>query len=252
MVNNIEIKNKYYEFMEKMSHLSKRLDMNMSRCEKYTRNDLFALFENEDYYHFFMSNLDEMQEQGEYKDFNLKELRKDYENYSLLTGRLINKRLEIYDECMDLNIEFDKWSNDLNLTYKELDAWRDEREWYKCEWRSWGDHIIHKAMMLSIKSSDESVIETMINNARKVLKLVGCTDENDIYEAHFCLWCIETINKYTRHDIYEGANNVFSLDCLENRGLYLPDREHFMMGVLRVMRLVDDVFLYLCEDVDCI
>lgn len=250
MINNLELKNKYYEFMEKVSNLQELMDENMKYCEKYPRHELFGIFEDDDYYDFFIEAL---KERDDYKDIDLDKLREDYNTYKRMTGYLIDDRIKLYEDYMKTNIEFDEWSTKMRLTYKIIDTWRDERDWYEIKWRDWSsNHVINDTMHKSIEMTDEKEIEKMIENARKVLKLVNCTEEHDCWEVHFCLWGIETINKYIRYNIFNGADNVFAVDCLENRGMYCPDREGFMMGVLRVMELVDNVFIHLCKDVDCI
>lgn len=204
-----------------------------------------------------MNNLNEVKNtfEGFIARFNANEKELDEIMDSLSVKELMNernvkkavdKRVEIYKELMKIDIEFDIWSTKVGLTVEQINEWLEETGMYCSKWYDWSSNgIAYRAMMKTIKETKESEINEMINNARKVLNLVGCTDENDCYEVCDCLSSLERINKNIRNEIFDHGFSVFAVDMLENRNLYHPYRECFMMGVLKVLKLVDDVFLEL-------
>lgn len=204
-----------------------------------------------------MNNLNEVKStfEGFIARFNASEKELDEIMNSLSVKELMNERnvkkavderVEIYKELMKIDIEFDIWSTKVGLTIEQINEWLEETDMYCSKWYDWSSNgIAYRAMMKTIKETKESEINEMINNARKVLNLVGCTDENDCYEVCDCLSSLERINKNIRNEIFDHGFSVFAVDMLENRNLYHPYRECFMMGVLKVLKLVDDIFLEL-------
>ena len=163
----------------------------------------------------------------------------------------IDERLALFEESFQINIDFDRWATKNNVEYRQINNWIKEVEPYVAKYYDWcSNPIVRKTMEKSVDLTDENEIRKMINDAIKVLAVVGCTEENSFNEIHEYLEYLRIINEEYRHNIYNGTTTVFAVDILENRGLYQPYREGFMMGVLRVMEKVDSIFLCLCKKVD--
>ena len=196
---------------------------------------------------------------------NIDEIKKEYFQWLEKAGEIekkidltmrkklpkIDERLALFEESFQINIDFDRWATKNNVEYRQINSWIKEVEPYVVKYYDWcSNPIVRKTMKKSVDLTDENEIRKMINDAIKVLAVVGCTEENSFNEIHEYLEYLRIINEEYRHNIYNGTTTVFAVDILENRGLYQPYREGFMMGVLRVMEKVDSIFLCLCKKVD--
>lgn len=245
MMNLNNLKNEYFAWIDKFDVITYKLENNKKKAPE--RKDLYRLVEDEDYYQFIMVDYyeDALEVYPEIKDLDMDKLKEEYEIYIEGTRNAIIERLTIYDEYLELNKAFDVWTRKVNMDRKTLYKLQEERNIKDIEWCDWNSNLfINATMMNSIELMDEDEVDKLISNAIKVLDMIGYTkDGNDCWEVAHYLDNLQFINSNLRHDIDDNCMSIFAVDILENRGLWLPDREHFEMGILKVLDVVDEVFL---------
>lgn len=244
MMNLNNLKNEYFAWIDKFDVIADRLESNKNNAPE--RKDLFLLIEDPDYYQFMMVDYyeDAIEVNPELKNLDMDKLREEHAKYVEETRKAIQERLEIYNDHLELNQAFDAWARRNNLDWRGLHELQKERNVKTIEWDDWdSNQYIYSVMKNSIDMTDEEEVNKIISDARKVLNSVGYTDEKDYWETHDYLNYLELINKNVRHDIDDNCWSTLAIDVLENRALWLPDREHFKMGILKVLEMVDETFL---------
>ncbi len=242
-MNKIDnLRNDYLVWIDKFDVIADRLINNFSKVRE--RNDLFLMIEDRPYRDFIMEHYDEACEwMPNLKNLDMDALREEYREYIEDETMWMNERLNIYKDHMELNKAFDKWTKENDLQWKELDILRSERDIKVVEWNDWAsNHFINKVMRASIDMTDKDEVNELIADARERLNSVGYTPEKDYYEVHDYLEYLWTINNNFRCDIDDNCMSLLSIDVLENRQLYLPDRESFSMCILKIMEEVDNTF----------
>lgn len=244
MMNLNNLKNEYFAWIDKFDVIADRLENNKNSAPE--RKDLFLLIEDPDYYQFMMIDYyeDALEVNPEIKDLDMNKLREEHAKYVEETRKAIQERLEIYNDHLELNIAFDVWTKRNNLDWYSLHELQKERNVKSIEWDDWSSNpYLYSVMKNSIDMIDEDEVNKIISDARKVLNSIGYTDEKDYWETHDYLNYLDLINKNVRHDIDDNCWSTLAIDVLENRTLWLPDREHFKMGILKVLDTVDETFL---------
>lgn len=244
MMNLNNLKNEYFAWIDKFDVIADRLESNKNNAPE--RKELFLLIEDPDYYQFMMVDYyeDAIEVNPELKNLDMDKLREEHVKYVEETRKAIQERLEIYNDHLELNQAFDAWARRNNLDWRGLHELQKERNVKTIEWDDWSSNqYVYSVMKNSIDMTDEEEVDKIISDARKVLNSVGYTDEKDYWETHDYLNYLELINKNVRHDIDDNCWSTLAIDVLENRALWLPDREHFKLGILKVLDMVDETFL---------
>ena len=259
MKNYDEVRNEYIKFDERFKAIeSRRLEM-VGQYPEYNdewnklpcnRNWKFTYYDKEK-----EEWVEEVPKPIVLSDEELTRLEKEYKEYNIEHDKVLDKVLAIEQEKEDLEVIYNAWKeeNDIFEKCKEWGnelfghyPWRDEYDYE--DWAS--DPETGAKVDKSIAELDENEVAKFIDNARNALNSIGYTRDEDYREVHDYIDYIEYINRDMRHDIPNGCMSVFSLDILENRGLWIPYKEGFKECIEKVAKEVDSAFLHWLKDME--
>ena len=243
-MNKNEFKKEYLEYKAKLYEIDRALEINVNEFLRVKKNEnfMFLDYEDDEIVRYIMDSM----EPDELPD--LEELHEEYHGYVKHLSSKVYERLELFDSRVKVINKFEKYMEKNNLIYWDIDEeWRNEAKDYKNKWYGWSsnDLMIH-AMNHSIWNTDEEEINKVIENARKVMKLMDCQS----YEMGF-IDDLEFINKYLRHGKgCDGCEHVFILDCLENDCMWDIYKEPFIRFVQKLTYDIDREYLSYIKEME--
>ena len=135
------------------------------------------LYLDEEYYEWIESNLDQILERDpDFKLPDLDKLEEEYEDYMNHLEKSVLNRIELYNRRVENVREFEKWMQENNFIYWDIEVERESVKEYEGKWYGWSSNdLVNTAMYTTIDYTDEEEVNKVIENAKKVIEyLILC------------------------------------------------------------------------------
>ena len=244
-----ELNRRYIECKEREYEIDKLLDENMNEYLSKPKNEDF-LYLDEEYYEWIEDRIEYISEEDpDFKLPDLDKLEEEYEEYMNHLEKSVLNRIELYNRRAENVREFEKWMQENNFIYWDIEVKREDVKEYEGKWYGWSSNdLVNTAMYTTIDYTDEEEVNKVIENAKKVIKYFT----KDITYIDEYLYSLDYVNKVVRNGKMEGAEPYFVLDCLENDCVWNIYKEPFSRFVERVGQMVDKDYLDYLKEMECI